>query len=83
MLFRSGHIPRTWDNFDRSAPLIVPQDYALLHYGYHTEEDRVDRHERYLMVQDMMSEEEIAHARSIVDPEPVLKRLPFKPEYEL
>jgi len=79
----SGHIPATWWDKYRDSPLIVPQDHALLHYGYHTEADRLDRHERYLMVKRLMSEEEIAHARSIIDPEPTLKRLPFKPEYVL
>jgi len=79
----SGHISPGWWDFDKSVPLIVPQDHALLHYGYHTEADRLNRHERYLMVKRMMSEEEIAHARSIIDPEPTLKRLPFESEYEL
>ena len=79
----SGHIPGTYWDFDTSSPLIMPQDHSLLHYGYYSEADRLDRHERYLMVKRLMSEGEIAHARSIVDPSPILKRLPFKPEYEL
>jgi len=78
----SGHIPESYFQQDLKN-MVLPRDMGLLHYGYYTEQDRGDRHERYLSVRNKLTEPELEHACTILDDTPNLVRLPFKPEIEL
>jgi len=81
----SGHIPASWwkkeSNF--TPQMMMPADLSLLHYGYYTPQDRYDRDERYQSVKFHLTPEEIAHAETILDVEPVLRQLPFTPTLTL
>lgn len=76
----SGHLPQ---NYSPERHAFVPRDHSLLHYAYLTPELRRKKHAQYMSVADQLSSDEAAHAASIIDEEPNLRRLPFEPEYEL
>ena len=76
----TGHFPL---NFTVESHLFAPRDYALLHYAYATPELRADKYVAYASVAAQLSEHEIAHARSIMDPSPETYSLEFNPEFRL
>ena len=78
----AGHIPESYFTPDFQS-MVLPKDMGLLHYGYYTGQDRIDRHDRYLGVRHKLTESELKHASTILDPEPKLIRLPFNPDLEL
>lgn len=63
--------------------LWAPIDYAILHYGYADPEDRVTKARQYIGNAEVLSSDELEHARSILDPNPHIKPLPFKPTWPL
>jgi hypothetical protein len=75
-----GHLP---SNYRPTSICYIPEDFSLLHYGYATPADRMDRDARYKSVSHILSDFERAHAQSILDPQPVLEALPFEPAWEL
>ena len=81
----SGHIPPSyWERKSNFVPqLNMPADMGLLHYGYYTPQDRIDRDERYRAVKLQLTPAEIAHASTILDPHPALRQLPFTPDLTL
>lgn len=79
----SGHIPSSYFDIHEPTSMVLPKDMGLLHYGYYSEQDRRDRYERYLGVRHKLRPEELEHARTILDPEPNLVKLPFNPELKL
>jgi len=79
----SGHIPSMWFNRPDLKVMIMPTGTSLLHYGYYTQQDREDRHTRYLSVRAQLNPAELAHAQTILDISPILSRLPFTPNLTL
>ena len=79
----SGHIPSSWWDGLTRPPMIMPKDMALLHYGYFDDDDRSDRHKRYLSVKNQLTTHELAHAQTIIDPTPNLRTLQFTPDMTL
>jgi glycosyltransferase involved in cell wall biosynthesis len=79
----SGHIPGSWWLIHNGPVVYVPRSCSLLHYGYYTEADRADRHERYVNARRHLTPGELAHAKSIMDPKPTLKKLMLNPKWEL
>ena|SRR3990167_3961190 len=75
-----GHFPL---NFRPKRVILGPEDYSLLHYAYANYQDRVEKSWRYQSQFDQMSEQEIAHAKSILDLTPTLQPLNFEPEWRL
>ena len=67
-----GHLPQ---NLELGGILTAPDDYAILHYGYAHELDRIDKYKAYTSQAYQLSDHELEHARSIVDPKPSLKPL--------
>ena len=78
----SGHIPGSWANTLHRS-LILPPDYALLHYGYFTSLDREQHHDRYMSVRGKLTDFEYQHARSILDLHPTLLGMYPKPKFTL
>ena len=70
-------------NFQPRRVILAPEDYSLLHYAYANYQDRVEKSWRYQSQFDQMSEQEIAHAKSILDLTPTLQPLNFEPEWRL
>ena len=68
----SGHLPENW-RFGNAT--FVPPSHGLLHYGYFDERDRAAKHAQYLSVSKQLGGKELAHARTIVDPEPTTRPL--------
>lgn len=75
-----GHLPL---NVPMQPGMMVPRDYALLHYAYHDAELRFAKHARYVSVADQLSKHELAHAMSILDSNPILKPLTETPAWTL
>lgn len=75
-----GHMPQ---NFVGESGVFAPRDYALLHYAYSSEALRSEKYIAYASVAAHLSEHEIAHARSIMDPSPETYLLEFTPEFRL
>ena len=89
-----GHVPWQWSqrgvhcghlplNFTGESGIYAPRDHALLHYAYSTPELRAEKYIAYASVAAHLSDHEIAHARSIMDPSPETFLLEFSPEYRL
>ena len=89
-----GHIPWEWStrgvhcghlplNFTGESGAYAPREMSLLHYAYATPELRADKYAAYARVAAQLSDHEIAHARSIMDPNPTTYHLEFSPEYTL
>lgn len=76
----SGHFP---GNLRIHNSIYAPADHGLLHFSYLDDEDKKRKWEQYSKVSDQLSERELRHAGSIMDPNPELARLPFEPEYRL
>ena len=76
----TGHFPATM-RFDRFA--YAPEDFALLHFAYISEELREEKYTQYASVASDLTDFERRHAISIMDPDPPLFQLPFKPELSL
>lgn len=75
-----GHLPH---NYDVERLALAPQEYSLLHYAYVDNDLRIAKFRQYQSVKNQLSETEWNHARSILDPMPKLKTLPFAPELRL
>ena len=76
----SGHFPAS---LECDSFAWAPEDFSLLHYAYVDEALREEKYVRYASVASDLTSFERAHARSILDPEPSLVRLPFDPELSL
>lgn len=75
-----GHFPL---NLRLSQIRYAPSDFSILHYAYVTPELREAKHAQYMSVRKQLTDFEWKHAESILDSEPILKDLPFEPEYSL
>lgn len=77
----SGHIP----GYNRltAVEVFMPPSFGLLHYGYATSADRIRAADRYATVADDLTEQERAHASTILDDSPQLVELPYEPDWEL
>ena len=75
-----GHMPL---NFKGESGVFAPRDYALMHYAYSSAELRAEKYIAYASVAAQLSEHEIAHACSIMDPSPETYLLEFNPEFRL
>ena len=75
-----GHLPL---NYVPLRTLTAPQKYAILHYGYADAEDRKLKHAAYMSQAEILSPQQVAHAESIIDPEPNLLTLPFEPKWSI
>lgn len=75
----TGHFP--W-NVSLGRTLYAPCDYGLLHYAYARPEDRERKYLAYADTANQMSEREIRHAESILQPATV-RSLPFEPDHRL
>lgn len=76
----SGHFP---GNLRIGHSIYAPADYGLLHYSYLDPDDRERKYLQYSEVSDQLSEPELRHANSIMDPDPQMARLEFEPEFRL
>lgn len=79
----SGHIPGSWWLKHSGSVIYLPRSCSLLHYGYYTLSDKEDRHQRYLNARRHLTGSELAHAQSIMDPEPSCKKLMIPTRWEL
>jgi glycosyltransferase involved in cell wall biosynthesis len=68
-----GHFPS--DLKSPNGVILAPRKYALLHYAYATPEDRVAKYDQYKKEVEQLEGSEGAHAESIIDPAPVLRKL--------
>jgi len=75
-----GHLPV---NLEPIRVVIAPKRFALLHYAYAEEEDRMLKHQMYLNQSEILSDFQIAHAESIIDPNPELFALPYEPRWQI
>jgi glycosyltransferase involved in cell wall biosynthesis len=76
----SGHLP---SNLEFATFAYAPQDFALLHFAYTSEELRDEKYVQYASVAAELTEFEKRHAVSIRDASPALEDLPFRPELSL
>ena len=74
-----GHVPFS---FDAENLCGMPPDFAILHYGYATPEDREDRDARYQAVSHQLTGFEKKHAATILTT-PDLASLPHKSRWHL
>ncbi len=76
-----GHLPP----FDplTAETVYMPPSFGLLHYGYRSEQDRAERSDRYLGIAARLSPQELAHAQTILDADPLLTKLPYAPAWPL
>jgi hypothetical protein len=72
-----GHLPL---NFSPARVAYAPMDYGILHYAYVDEDRRASKYEAYAQVAHTLTDHELKHARSIMDPKPHLEELSFRPE---
>ena len=75
-----GHLPK---NLEPIRVVIAPKKFALLHYAYAEEADRMLKHQMYLSQSEILSDFQIAHAESIISPAPELFALPYEPRWEI
>lgn len=75
-----GHLPR---NLKFRHVGVAPRDHSLLHYGYARAHAREAKAEQYREVSGQLSDSETAHAESILDPKPNLRKLPFPVEWNI
>ena len=75
-----GHLPQ---NLNPIRVLTAPKKYALLHYAYASVPDRMLKHPAYMQQREILSDFQIAHAETIIDPEPELFPLPFEPRWQI
>lgn len=75
-----GHLPA---GLPLQKVVAAPEDHSLLHYAYAWPDWRESKAAAYKTQYHQMSGIEIAHADSILDPEPATLKLPYEPEYEI
>ena len=73
-----GHLPTNLTTSIEITP--PPPSGAMLHYAYSTPALRQTKYEQYASIKDQLSVQEVAHAASILDPEPNTFPLNFTPE---
>ena len=79
--WHSGHLPMNAAVTGRVQ--TIPVRSSILHYGYATPELRESHHAAYMARSEHLSDSELAHAKTIIDPEPRTVELPFKPRWTL
>ena len=75
-----GHIPT---NIPLKRVLNAPHEFAILHLGYATPEARERKFKQYESQRHQLTEREWEHAKSILDPSPNLKPLPWEPQWPI
>lgn len=76
----SGHFPL---NMHLPTVTFAPKDFSLLHFAYSSDPLRYAKLSQYTSVSSHLSAFEKAHAQSIVDSNPRVKRLDFTNHYYL
>lgn len=79
--WHSGHVPQNLDMF--GPPSAIPHTCGVLHYGYATPELRERHFDAYMARRDVLTPLELMHARTILDEDPDVVKLPFEPRWRL
>lgn len=76
----SGHFPI---DLNLKSITYAPKEFSLLHFAYASDPLRRVKYSQYVKVAEHLSAFEKAHAQSILDPQPQVKRLDFPNNYHL
>ena len=77
----TGHLPYNYPYRENIA--LMPREWNLLHYGYYTESDRMERYNRYRSVRHQLTVLEQKHASTILDHPVDMLRVEDYNEYTL